>query len=768
MQAGLGDGVDLGVAGDDIGKVGLLRRLDVEVRRLRGNRRLCLARRLSLRRTVPHHRGANADGQQSRNPAPARQHLAEAAGQRDHHERIEDQQRQRGEEYRPAQIERLAVAVDVVTGVEARDIERRRAVFRRERIDRHQAFRRPIEAGRMIGIGAPGEIRRDRPRGRRRAGESAEAIEHARRRHGLRRGVVACHAGFFIAGGGDRPRQRDDAPQHIDEGPRQRQIRPARVGGDVEQHQQSLAAALRGDQRRTVGQRRPGAVGELRIRLGQHLAGHGHVIGDRHAVERAFARETGKRLRLVPAHTAAQDAAATAQLDRHQVVIGARQMRAGKAHQHAAALDPCVQTLARLGEVADIGQDQHRQVLVEKAVDRFRRRHALGEPHVGERVERARKIISGADQRLRAVGDRAGHDADGAPAPTLVEQLHAACRALADDFQPRHVVADLDRQVDHRIGLARIGGEGEPRLAERQSPEVDGVDDAVVGAAAPCAQHFHRQRAGRVVGGGQRMGRRQPAFDDGEGMIADDVFQPGDELPAGAEIDAVAKPHQLDVGRRLEEAVDRRQRLAAVDAIGLRLELLDLHARGAGELQGNVAPGFRQRQHGDAAVVGVGARDQLVGGAQALVPGRRRRPAVVEQDQKRRATVGGGQRRIPQRAGGGDDDQPGERQPQQGQPPRRARRRFLLRRDFEQQPRRGEVDAARARRHQPQQPPQNWQAEQTEQHQRLREAEGEGADHVRASAAARTGPRLLAKMWAPAPIRPWMANSSSVGPRSVW
>ena len=171
-----------------------------------------------------------------------------------------------------------------------------------------------------------------------------------------------------------------------------------------------------------------------------------------------FAREAGELLRLFPAQAAAQDAAAAAQLHRHQVVVGsAGEMRPGKAHQHAAIVDPFVEPLARLRDIADIGEDQHRQMLVEEALHRFGRRHAFGEPNIGERIERARKVIGRADQRLRSVGRRAGHDADGAPAPALVEQLHRARRALAGNLQPRHVVADLDRQIDHRLGFRCVG-----------------------------------------------------------------------------------------------------------------------------------------------------------------------------------------------------------------------------------------------------------------------------------------------------------------------
>ena len=149
---------------------------------------------------------------------------------------------------------------------------------------------------------------------------------------------------------------------------------------------------------------------------------------------------------------AAEGAAAAAQAHRDEVVVlGAGEMRAGKAHQHAAVVDPFGQRLVRLADIADVGEDQHRQMLVEEARDRFRRRHRAGRAHVGEGIERAGEIVAGAEQRLRLVGVGAGDDADGAAAPALVEQLHRAGGTLADDFQPRHVVADLDRQVDRGL-----------------------------------------------------------------------------------------------------------------------------------------------------------------------------------------------------------------------------------------------------------------------------------------------------------------------------
>ena len=163
-------------------------------------------------------------------------------------------------------------------------------------------------------------------------------------------------------------------------------------------------------------------------------------------------------------------------LHRNEVVVAGGEPRAGEAHQHAAVLDPLGQPLARLGDIADVGEDHHRQPLVDELVDRLRRRAALGEPHIGERIERARQVIGRGQQRLRGVGGRAGHDADRAAAPALVEQLHRAGGALGGDVEARDVVADLDRQRQRGFGLGVVRAERERRFAERQALEVEPAD----------------------------------------------------------------------------------------------------------------------------------------------------------------------------------------------------------------------------------------------------------------------------------------------------
>ena len=220
------------------------------------------------------------------------------------------------------------------------------------------------------------------------------------------------------------------------------------------------------------------------------------------------------------------------------------------------------------------------------------------------------------------------------------------------------------------------------------------------------------------------MGRPDAAVDHGDGALVDEARQRADELAGTAGIDAVGQPDDLDVAGPAQEAVERGERLGALDRVGLRLDQAQPRLGGARGLQRNVAVGVGHRHHGDAAAIGVGAGDQVLGGAQARIPARRGAPAVVDHEQQRRAAVRGRDRRIPQRPGRRDDDQRGEREPQQRQPPRRARRGFFLGRDVEQHAGRRKIDPARARRHQPQQPPQHRQAEQPEQDQRLGEGEG--------------------------------------------
>ncbi len=536
----------------------------------------------------------------------------------------------------------------------------------------------------------------------------------------------------------------------------------------MKQYNQPLAAALSGHQRGAVGERGPGALGQRGIGLGQHLAAHADVARHHHAEERALAREGVELLRLLPRQAAAENTPAASEFYRHEIVVGGREMRTGKAHQHATVVEPAHEAVARLGDVAHVGEDHHRQPLLDELVHGLRRRAAIGEPYIGEGPERAREVVGRGQKRLRGVGGRSGDDADRAPPPALVEQRHRARRALACDFQSRDVVADLHRHRELGLALALAVPEGERGIAEREALEVERAHGAGFPSAVARAQDFHRQRARGIVGGCERARARDTAVDHGDGPLLDEPPERRDELAAAAEIDAVGEPNELDLGRGGEEAPERRQRIRALDRVRLRLDLLDPHARGRRRLEGDVARRLRERDQGDAAVIRFRACDQILGGAHARVPGARRREAVVDQERERRLGGRGRNRRIPQRTGGRDDHERGERQTQQREPPRRALRRLLPGRDVEQEPRRRERDAARLRRNEAQQPPQHRQTQEPEQDQRLGEAEREPSDHacLRACPATRRRPLTIAPGGG-APRRACSASKSSVAGRSV-
>ena len=434
-------------------------------------------------------------------------------------------------------------------------------------------------------------------------------------------------------------------------------------------------------------------------------------------------------LRLLPGQAAAERAAAAAKFHGHEIVVALRKPWTGETHQHAALVDPGVEAFADLRrQRADIGHHDHRQFLVEELRDHLLRRALVAEPHVGERRQRAGQIEGRGEQGLRGIAGRARDDADGAAAPALVEQLHCAGGALAGNLQPRDVVAQLDRQIERSLGLMILRREAEARLADRRALGIERAH-AAGGNAAVGAQHLHRHLGRGVFGCGQRHRRGIAAFENRQRAIADGLAEVVDELGAASGIDAVREPGDLGIAGRLQEAVERGERIDPVDRIGFGRKLPQRDARGTGRHDGDVAGGFGERHQRHAAAVGVGIGDQLVGGADAGIPARGCAPAVVEQDHQRRGMAGEPGLRIPDRAGGGEDHECRGGKAQRGQPPGRARGRLFLGRDVEQQPRRRKFDAPRPRRHHPQQPPQGRQAQEPEQQHRFGKGERQTRDH---------------------------------------
>ena len=288
-------------------------------------------------------------------------------------------------------------------------------------------------------------------------------------------------------------------------------------------------------------------------------------------------------------------------------------------------------------DIADIGEDQHRQMLIEEMAYSFGGRLALREPHVGERAERTADIVARRQKRLRGVGSRAGHDADRAAPPALVEKLHGASGALAGNFDTRDVVADFDRQIELRLGLAIARREREGRFAERQPFQIQRPQRSGFGGADTRAQDFHTEPAGRILGVGQRARAGDAAGNDGHRSRIDQRRQALGEIAAVAEIDAIGEPDQFDIAGRVEEARDGRHRVRAVDRMRLRLDELQAHPRGSRRGKRNIARALGQGDERHRPAVAFGTGDNVIGGAQPRVPGGRGGPAVVDQDRDRRA-----------------------------------------------------------------------------------------------------------------------------------
>ena len=207
----------------------------------------------------------------------------------------------------------------------------------------------------------------------------AETVEH--RVSGEHRIGVRAHVGRARAA-----RQIEHAMQHLHIEAGQRKVRPCRSRRHMEEDDPALALLRGGDERRAVGQSRPGVFAQLDRRFGQHLARHRHFPGNGKAAERTRVGEGRQMLRLGPGERAAEIAAAATQLHRNEIVHILRHARAGETHQHAAIgheFGDRVVIGAR--DAADIRQHQHAGIARQRFVH-----GAFGD--VGKGRERAFQI----------------------------------------------------------------------------------------------------------------------------------------------------------------------------------------------------------------------------------------------------------------------------------------------------------------------------------------------------------------------------------------
>ena len=144
----------------------------------------------------------------------------------------------------------------------------------------------------------------------------------------------------------------------------------------------------------------------------------------------------------------------------------------------------------------------------------------------------ARVEIEGrGQQRLRGLAGRAGDDADGAAAPALVEQLHRAGRAFAGDFEPRDVVAQLDRQIERGFGFAVLPARSETCFADRRGLLVQRAHDAGVAPPPSARSTLTVIFAAAFSAATSASGRRCAAVNDGQRAVADGLAEACRRIP---------------------------------------------------------------------------------------------------------------------------------------------------------------------------------------------------------------------------------------------
>ena len=429
-EAGAAHRIRFGLAGHDVGQAGLQhRRQDGRVvgrlrrrgRCLEGEQAECDERRA----------GAKPQGQQ--------------APQAEAHQQVQQAQ-QEGRGQQPGQQVDLAALGEVALDGAGRELgEGAQLVESRGGVEGAARLLDAIETGRMVGANPNvGEVGAGNGPdvGWRRSGP-AEGVEGA---EGVERSLpeLAAHALAKL----------HDAPQHVHEKARERQVGPSRIGGGVEQHEPALAAALGGHERSSVAQRGPALGGEIELGLGQHLASHPNVVRNAESGERTMIRERRQPGRPRPGHRPAQGAAARSQRHGNQLVGLLGKPGAGESHQHAAPRQPFLERRA-LGpdHLADVRQHQQRKFAPQKLGQ-------ISAAYLAERRQRPFQVIEVREQRLRGLGRAARNQPNRPPPPAFVEQHHSPRRAFVLDFQPHQPVAQLDGQLQNDLAVTLTLGEG--------------------------------------------------------------------------------------------------------------------------------------------------------------------------------------------------------------------------------------------------------------------------------------------------------------------
>jgi hypothetical protein len=406
---------------------------------------------------------------------------------------------------------------------------------------------------------------------------------------------------------------------------------------------------------------------------------------------------------------------------------------AGEADQHAALVEPGFELFLGAGDqLADIGQhDGGDALLLDQVVHGGGDVALVRRDDVGIRGQRALDIVERRQQRLRFLAGFAGDDADAVPLRAGIEQIDGAGGALALDLDARHLIADLERQVEARLSLALALLDGEGRFAKRlaasgQSPDrtfaraFNAADDAAGEHAAFAGGMAETQR------GVAWLGRKH-----GEAAtIARELRKARGKALAFAVVEAVGQPDDAVAGLDREVLFQRFRELGAVGRVRFRVQADNAFARGIRRhrLADRLIRGGR-REH-DVAAIAARAVDGRTNGFAARGPLSGGGPAIVDDEKKRPFAGEGFAVGIDDGPGQRQDQQRGQQHAQQGQPPGAARRGLLGGFQVFEEPRRREHHDLRARRREAQQPPDRGQRHERHQDPRLQEAYGAERHHA--------------------------------------
>ena len=250
-------------------------------------------------------------------------------------------------------------------------------------------------------------------------------------------------------------------------------------------------------------------------------------------------------------------ASATAQLHRHQVVVGLRETRAGEAHQHAALFDPRSGGRGSRRQRADIRHHDHRQFLVEELG------HRLLRAHRGRRAGYRQKARArGRDKKVEASSGCAVSQVE--PRPRRRRGAASACRAVArrrPNVRPRFPAARCRcaarpagrRRLRLAIAIAkakRASPIGEPLASTARTVPIAARPSGRSTFTVIFAAAFSAAASASGAGAPSKIvSARSPIV----------LASRGQEFAAAAGIGAVGEPGDLGIAGGLQETLDRRQ-----------------------------------------------------------------------------------------------------------------------------------------------------------------------------------------------------------------